>query len=126
MLLKEAKIFAVDNSGADILRILQLFTCQLFHGKEFWLTVLDRFDIRRKLQAKRKYKVLPTNTAARRERKRGDKVCFDVNCIIMIADNFKRLIGSRMYCLVMREMRAIISLERAIIQRVTSYAFYTL
>lgn len=88
--------------------------------------MLERFDVRRKLQAKRKYKVIPTNTSARRERKRGDKVCFEGNCCVMIADNRKRLVGSRMYSLVMREFRSILALEKFIIQRITSYAYYTL
>lgn len=124
MLLKETILWGVDNSGAKQARVIHLYSKQMYHGKELILIVLRRFDIRRKLQAKKKYKVIPLTNTPRRERLGGSMMKFSKTAIIFMADNKRRLLGTRIYTATMREVRSI-PLEKAIIQKIISYSRYT-
>lgn len=88
------------------------------------MIVLRRFDIRRKLQAKKKYKVIPLTNTPRRERLGGMMLKFEKTAIVFMAENRRRLLGTRIYTATMREVRSI-PLEKAILQKIISYSRYT-
>lgn len=86
---------------------------------------MKRFDKRRKLQPKKKYLVIPISLTQMMQRRRGDMYKFNINRIIMLTDNMKRLLGTRIYGPSIKEVRKI-PLERSILQKIVSYAYYTI
>lgn len=125
MLLKLATVWGSDNSGCSSAKVLQLYTNQLSHAGEMIKVVMKRFDKRRKLQPKRKYLVIPISLTQMMKRKRGDIYKFLKNRIVMLADNMKKLLGTRIYGPSIKEVRKI-PVERSIIQKIVSYACYTI
>ena len=119
MLLKEAILTAVDNSGAKFAMAIQLYTIYGCHAKFLQLAILKRFDIRRKLTAKRKYKVVPLVSSPRLGRWRGQWVMAKNNTFMVMHDNRRRMLGSRCYSVKFREV-ASIAIERIMHQKMTS------
>lgn len=125
MLLKLATLWGTDNSGCSSAKLIQLFSNQICHSGELVKVVMKRFDKRRKLQPKKKYLVIPISLTQMMQRRRGDMYKFNINRIIMLTDNMKRLLGTRIYGPSIKEVRKI-PLERSILQKIVSYAYYTI
>lgn len=68
MLLKLSIVFGADNSGCSEAKVIQLYS-KSPHTQcgELIKVTMKRFDKRRKLQAKKKYQVIPLNGSIRRK-----------------------------------------------------------
>lgn len=124
MVLKHTIVFGADNSGCSEARVIQVYTSSP-HTQCGWLirVTLKYFDKRRKLQPKKQYKVIPLNGNIRR------KSGLVFNCtrtlIVMMTDNMRKLLGTRIYGATMKEVNRT-PVEKSILQKIRSYAYYTM
>lgn len=106
MLLKGAIVRGGDNSGCNRFKIIQLYSKKISHAGEIVRGVLHKFDPHKnKLQAKKHYMVVCSVVRQYTYRQNGYMVRFSENKVLMVADNFKKLLSTRIFGPIQREMR---------------------
>lgn len=115
-----------DNSGCVWAKVVHVSsTFSFYKAGALIVTVLKKFDIRRKLKAKRRYYTIPVTITPVIRRIRGEVMAFKITRIVFLVDSFRKLLGTRIYGPSMREVRYL-SIERAIVLKIRSYCAYLL
>lgn len=119
MLLKGSIVFCYDNSGCNSFKIVQLYSTLTNRGGESFRGVLCLFNPNKnKLQRKKHYIVACIGVNQYTQRKTGDNIQFPDNAILMLSDNKKKLLGTRIYGSLQREALRIKKLEEALVQKI--------
>ena len=106
MLLKGSIIDCFDNSGCGTLKIIQLYSKKICHSGEFLRGVLHKFDpSKNKLQRKKHYMVICFGVVQNIHRQIDYTLKFFQNKIIMVSEKLKRLLGTRIFGPIQRELR---------------------
>lgn len=106
MILKGSIIECYDNSGCDRLKIIQIYSKHISHAGELIRGVLHKFDpAKNKLQRKKHYTVVCCGVRQISYRLSDHLVQFYDNKILMVSDNGKKLLGTRIYGPIQRELR---------------------
>lgn len=127
MLLKGSFVYCFDNSGGNSLKIIQLYTEAVNRGGEGFRCVLHLFDPNKnKLQRKKHYTVACIGVEQYTQRKTGDNIQYPGNAIIMLSDNTKKLLGTRIYVGLQREAMRIKKIEEALVQKIVLLARFVI
>lgn len=119
MLLKGSIVFCYDNSGCNSFKIVQLYSTLTNRGGESFRGVLHVFNPNKnKLQRKKHYVVACIGVIQYTQRKSSDLIQFPDNAILMLSDNKKKLLGTRIYGTLQREALRIKKLEEALVQKI--------
>lgn len=118
MILKGSIIECYDNSGCDRLKVIQLYSKHISHAGELIRGVLHKFDpAKNKLQRKKHYTVACIGVKQNTFRHCDYMVRFYDNKILMLSDNRKKLLGTRIYGPIQRELR-ILNVEMHVIHKI--------
>jgi len=125
MLLKGSIVFCYDNSGCNSLKIVQLYSTLTNRGGESFRGVLHIFNPNKnKLQRKKHYTVSCIGVNQYTQRKNGYNIQFPDNAIIMLTDNLKKLLGTRIYGTLQREALRIKKIEESLVQKIVLLSRY--
>lgn len=106
MLLKGSIVRGGDNSGCGTFKIIQLYSKKITHAGEIIRGVLHKFDPNKnKLQSKKHYMVICSVVRQPTYRHNAYTVRFSLNKVLMVADNFKKLLSTRIFGPIQRELR---------------------
>lgn len=106
MILKGSIIDCFDNSGCDTLKVIQLYSKHISHAGELIRGVLHKFDpAKNKLQRKKHYTVICMAVRQYTFRHSDYMVRFLHNKVLLVSDNGKKLLGTRIYGPIQRELR---------------------
>jgi ribosomal protein L14 len=122
MVLKGTILRCVDNSGCGSVKVIQLYSCCLCHAGELVRCVMHKFNPNRnKLQKSKHYMV--AFLAALREfiRMCAQMIWSAIHKIVLISENQKRLLGTRINGIIQRESRDI-GLEMSVLHRIILFA----
>jgi ribosomal protein L14 len=106
MILKGSIVNCFDNSGCGTLKVIQLYSKQISHAGELIRGVLHKFDpLKNKLQRKKHYTVICIGVKQYTFRRSDYLIRFTHNKILMLADNGKKLLSTRVFGPVQREIK---------------------
>lgn len=109
----------MDNSGGGSLKIIQLYSKLRDHGSECFRGVLAKFNPNKnKLAKKKHYSVACLGTNVPIHRDMGYMVGYPLNSVVMLNDLKTKLLGSRIWGVMIREALRLVGLEKALIQRI--------
>lgn len=120
MILKETILKSADNSGASTMRVIHLYRFQVKKLGSFCKVVLVRFNVRRKLQKKRKYRGLLITQKARYSRPHGIYMSWNGNRVATYAEKLDKFLGTRLFGPAAREMRNKKLISRTLARRIIS------
>jgi ribosomal protein L14 len=126
MLLKGSIIDCLDNSGCDKLKIIQLYSNKLSHAGEDLRGVLNVFNPEKNKLQKKHYKVACITVRQYTKRFSDYLVRMAYNGILMLTDNCKKLIGTRIFGPLQREAVRLVKLDTSLVHKMILLSRYVL
>lgn len=119
MILKGSIIACYDNSGGKTIKVIQLYSTLSNRAGEGFRSVLCVFNPNKnKLQNKKHYTAGCIGVQQITHRGCDNTISFCKNAVIMLSDNCKKLLGTRIYGAIQKECEKLNKYEHAMFQKI--------
>lgn len=119
MILKGSILECFDNSGCKTVKVVQLYSNKFNRTGEGFRVVLHKFNPNRnKLVKKKHYTVACIGVNQIMQRVCDYAIGFPDNAILMLSDNCKKLLGTRVYGVMQREALKLKKYENSLVHKI--------